>query len=415
VLFHQYLVFVVVCLKHTHVKRILALIPCLPYPQDRGAFRRYAALIDALSRAGEVHCFCLCEGEIDDDNQRHFAQKVYRLACVHVQLQPWKSWWRQVLDPLPANVRHWFDESVLPELKSFVHGLTFDEVVLGDLVSIPYHQHLPLSNAPVWLDRLRVDVEYQRQKAKREHGGMLRRLGDWLRCYKVLCYEKLAAGYVTTQIVCSQSDANALKTLVGVSKSVEVVVNGFTPSEFQDLGDVGTDPTFMFVGAMDYQPNVDGALWFAQNCWPLICQQIPQARWIIAGRDPVPEITALVADSSVEVTGTVPSLIPYYQRARCVVAPIHIGGGSRLKIIEAWALGRPLVATPTAMDGFAYESDIDCLCAEDAESFAAHCMAIAQDDKQASALRIAGLERSQSLTWPSLFTRIERFISGEET
>jgi glycosyltransferase involved in cell wall biosynthesis len=105
-----------------------------------------------------------------------------------------------------------------------------------------------------------------------------------------------------------------------------------------------------FVATMGWAPNVDAAVWLAQDIWPTILARVPQARLLLVGKDPAPAVLAL-ADDTIEVTGTVDDVRPYLARARVVVAPLRAGGGTRLKIMEALDFGRPLVATTVGCEG----------------------------------------------------------------
>ncbi|PWJ56080.1 Glycosyltransferase involved in cell wall bisynthesis [Quadrisphaera granulorum] len=110
------------------------------------------------------------------------------------------------------------------------------------------------------------------------------------------------------------------------------------------------DPVVSFVALMSWTPNVEAAVWFTREVWPLVLQRVPEARLQLVGRNPAPAVQGL-AGPSVVVTGTVDSLEPWYAATRVAVAPLLAGGGSRLKILEALATARPLVATAVGAEG----------------------------------------------------------------
>ena len=111
-----------------------------------------------------------------------------------------------------------------------------------------------------------------------------------------------------------------------------------------------SEPTAVFVAQLGWRPNVDGALWLARNVWPLVRAVRPDARLLLVGRQPAPAVRDL-AGPDVEVTGTVPDVQPFLARARCTLAPLLAGGGSRLKILESLAAGRPVVSTRVGAEG----------------------------------------------------------------
>ena len=110
------------------------------------------------------------------------------------------------------------------------------------------------------------------------------------------------------------------------------------------------EPTVAFVATMGWAPNVDAAVWLGREIWPQVRSRVPGARLLLVGKDPAPAVSAL-ADGSIEVTGTVQDVNPYLARSRVVVAPLRAGGGTRLKIMEALDVGRPVVATSLGCEG----------------------------------------------------------------
>lgn len=109
-------------------------------------------------------------------------------------------------------------------------------------------------------------------------------------------------------------------------------------------------PVAAFVASLGWRPNGDAAEWLSTHIWPLVRRRIPDARLLLVGRDPSPAVRAL-ARPDVEVSGTVADVRPYLARSRLALAPLRVGGGSRLKVLEALAGGRPVVATPKGIEG----------------------------------------------------------------
>ena len=131
------------------------------------------------------------------------------------------------------------------------------------------------------------------------------------------------------------------------ARSLLVCPNGREPSAV--LPDA-TEPTVAFVATMGWAPNVDAAVWLAREIWPSVLARVPDAQLLLVGKDPAPAVRAL-AGESIHVTGTVPDVIPYLAQSRVVVAPLRAGGGTRLKIMEALDVGRPVVATSLGCEG----------------------------------------------------------------
>ncbi len=125
-------------------------------------------------------------------------------------------------------------------------------------------------------------------------------------------------------------------------------------------------PTILHLGTMFWPPNVAGVLWFAREVLPLIWQQAPEARFVVVGKNPPAEVQALAADPRVEVTGYVADPLPYLQAADVFVVPLHSGGGMRVKILDAWLWGLPIVSTPIGAEGIELRDGENILLAGDA-------------------------------------------------
>ena len=252
------------------------------------------------------------------------AARVNRLHAPRVSFQKWKPLWKQVLDPYAPNVRHWFDPDLVPGIREFFQPHTYDMVVAGDLVSIPYVQQAGLDHLPIWIDRARVDIGFQRQRDAIAGLKGPRALSAAVRRLLTARYERKVAAQVAGTVVCAPSDAEVLHSDIDGEMPIEVIANGIDRDAFPDQGPISTEQMVMIPGAMDYVPNVQGALWFLEEVWPAVRARHPQAQCALVGRDPLPEIRAWDGRDGVVVTGSVPSMLPWYQRARCVAAPIHI-------------------------------------------------------------------------------------------
>jgi glycosyltransferase involved in cell wall biosynthesis len=102
---------------------------------------------------------------------------------------------------------------------------------------------------------------------------------------------------------------------------------------------------------MGYPPNIDAVLYFCNSIMPLIQNRIPDLKLVVVGHEPAPEIRELAERGNVTVTGYVENVIPYYQQSQVTIVPLRGGGGTRLKILESMALGRPIVSTTLGCEG----------------------------------------------------------------
>jgi glycosyltransferase involved in cell wall biosynthesis len=153
--------------------------------------------------------------------------------------------------------------------------------------------------------------------------------------------------------VVSDPDAAHFRTLG--ARRVCVVPNGVDCSLYARLPAAvkAGPPVVLFVGAMAWKPNISAAAFLARRVFPAVLQRFPAARLRIIGRDPAPEVTALSSLPGVEVLGRVADMVPHLEQAHCLAVPLDAGGGTRLKILEAFAAGVPVVSTSVGLEGIA--------------------------------------------------------------
>lgn len=158
---------------------------------------------------------------------------------------------------------------------------------------------------------------------------------------------------------------------------------------------------------MDFRPNVDAVRWFVTQVWPAVRAVRPDARFVIAGRNPTSTVRAL-AGEGVEVTGAVEDDLPYLQSASLFVVPMRFGGGSRLKLLQALACGLPIVATPAGAEGVRVTPGDQLLVAEDAQDFARGVVVLLQDRALAARLGEAGRALAARYDWDVVTQQLEQ-------
>src|SRR5205085_6591325 len=130
---------------------------------------------------------------------------------------------------------------------------------------------------------------------------------------------------------------------------------------------------------MDFRPNVDAVLWFASEVWPLVRAERPHTHFYIVGRNPSPEVLALSEDPGIIVTGAVDDTRPWVAGAEVYVVPMRMGGGVRLKVLQAMAMERAIVSTSMGAEGVSIEHATHMLLANTAQDFAQATLALLND------------------------------------
>jgi glycosyltransferase involved in cell wall biosynthesis len=166
--------------------------------------------------------------------------------------------------------------------------------------------------------------------------------------------------------------------------------NGVDTTSFAPAGPPASPRTFVFSGLMCYPPNIDAATWFCDAVLPLVLARHPEARFRIVGDKPTPEVVALGRRPSVEVTGRVPDVRPHLASSAAMVVPLRSGAGTRLKILEAMAMQRPVVSTSQGAEGLDVTSGVNILIGDTPAALADHLCGLLERPDAHEPLAAAG-------------------------
>jgi sugar transferase (PEP-CTERM/EpsH1 system associated) len=155
----------------------------------------------------------------------------------------------------------------------------------------------------------------------------------------------------------SKSEADLYRSFCPNNRTL-AVTNGVDFDYYQPVATEGRPGRCVFVGAMDYPPNIQAAVWFCQHVWPRFRAAHPQATFAIVGRNPHPAVRRLAEVPGVEVIGSVPDVRPHVALAEVAVVPLQIARGVQNKVLEAMAMARPVIASPQALEGLAVEAGV---------------------------------------------------------
>ncbi len=198
---------------------------------------------------------------------------------------------------------------------------------------------------------------------------------------KLRHYERRVCVQTDLILAVSEPDRQALKDLAS-DVDVRLIPNGIDTASYSSLlvdVDAAEAPNIVFTGKMDYRPNVDAVVWFGTQVFPRIRRQIPKAQFQIVGQQPLERVFALSEAPGIQITGEVPEIEPYLQQASVYIIPMRIGGGTRLKALQAMATGLPIVATSLGVEGIAVQDGRELLIRDEPREFAGAVLDLIND------------------------------------
>ncbi len=185
-------------------------------------------------------------------------------------------------------------------------------------------------------------------------------------------FERQSAEFVDAQVTVSDTDTQTFREELGMRNVMGAVPTGVDCEYFQPPSTAPSKPVLAFLGSMDWDANQEAVFWFIETVLPEIWKKVPDAEFVIIGRNPPARLTTLTAgEPRIRATGTVPDVRPEMQRASAMVLPLRVGGGTRIKIYEAMAMGVPVVSTTIGAEGLDVTDGKNILLADNAKGFAA--------------------------------------------
>jgi glycosyltransferase involved in cell wall biosynthesis len=281
------------------------------------------------------------------------------------------------------------------------------DVVVADFLAA--ESNLPEERPPVVLFEHNVEHRIWQRMRDAERRPWRRALLE-IEWRKLRRCEARACARSDRTVAVSDVDRVQLAALAD-GADVVAVDTGVDTTYFAPRGYPERAHELVFTGAMDWFPNEDAILRFLETTLPLIRRAVRDASLTVAGRNPTARLRAAAARAGVRVTGTVDDVRPYLARAAVVVVPLRIGGGTRLKIFEALAMGKAVVSTAVGAEGLPTTPGEHLLVADEPDPFAAAVVALLSDPARREALGAAGRRLVESrFSWPQVARRFERHL-----
>lgn len=357
--------------------RILFLAQRVPFPPNRGDKITTYHEIAHLAREHEVSVACFADGQEDLANVGGLASLTQTIEAV--PLAPMAARLRALLalaSKTPLTVAYFNDPELHRRVRALARSQRFDAVIVYSSSMAQFVESL--TDVPRIMQFADLDsLKWQ------HYSESLRFPRSWLyrlEARRLLAYERHIATTFDHSLLCTPREVRDFHRLIP-DAPVSCVGNGVDLEYFQPMTAVKKKPnSLIFTGVMDYFPNVDAVLWFCQEVFPRLRQQVPDVTFTICGSKPQKEVQALANLPGVIVTGRVPDVRPYLAEARVCVIPLRIARGIQNKLLEAMAMGLPTVATTAAYDGIDAVRDADLLVADEPDLFAAQVARLLLDE-----------------------------------
>lgn len=356
--------------------KILFLTAHLPYPPFSGGRRREFELISRLSRSFEIHLCSITKSWKADSMYINDLLQYCRRVNLFEAVEPTTK--QQYYAHYPHQMKKHVSEEASSYISFLLKDHTFDVVHIEGYYLL---QHLPTKvEVPILLIEHNIEHLLPLQRfmvAVTEE----ERSYFWSEYIKTLKWEQLTWKRATVCVALTKEDKISMERL-GSNIDVRLIPNG---SDHQKKVDDVTSllsnsfeyplirdncPSVLFVGNFAYEPNVDAALYFCRDIFPLILKDVPNVKLFLVGNAPPSEICSLASNRHIEVSGRVASLIPFYKHADVVVCPLRIGGGIKVKVLEALGHGKAIVSTSIGAQGLDLSTYRAVAVADEATDFA---------------------------------------------
>ncbi len=408
-------------------ERLLFLTPQLPYPPHQGGALRNFGLIKGLAQRG--HAITLLS--LAETGQPPYTETPLAELCTSVLTlpAPARTVRQRLRDLLVGHAdmaRRLWSLPLLDALRDLLARERFRAIHFGGLEMatylLPVRATLRRDSSGTLLIYDATNAEYALQARIAQQDR--RMVSRWPQAaYSVIQTRRLrrfeaavchAADYI---FACSQTDAHLLSRL-SPSTPVAVVPNAIDVASYDVVQWPPANiphPALVFTGKMDFRPNVDAVLWFAESILPRIRRSVPEAHFVIVGQKPHPRLEALRGKPGILLTGAVPHIQPYLTAADVYVAPLRMGSGTRLKLLEAMAMGKAVVSTRLGAEGIDVRDGEHLLLADSAAGFAEAVLALLGNETQRKALgdNAACLVR-QHYDWSAVIPRVEAVYAASD-
>lgn len=388
--------------------KILYIAPDLPYPLANGGKIRTFSLLRNVAKQHEVTLIAYDKQPETASRIEIFEEFCRRVISIPLTKEQSPEKKRQIqmmslLSKKPYQYYSSFSTSMQQAIDETTSRESFD-LIHVEFAQLGYHslpQHLPRL-----LDQHNVEYDLLYRIYINESLS-LRKLYCYLEWKKFKRDELRICSNFSLCAVTSERDKRVLQSDLPTTPFC-VIPNGVDSNYFQQNGaEIAEDNTLLFTGTIDYYPNTDGLKYFLDAILPLIQVEVPDVKFIIAGKNPPPAIRQYADLRGVTITGFVQDMRTYYHKAIVVVVPLRMGGGTRLKILEAMAMKKAVVSTSIGAEGLEVQPGKEIVTADDPKHFARATVDLLRNADRRRKLAEAGHKvATTKYDWKSISDRL---------
>jgi glycosyltransferase involved in cell wall biosynthesis len=384
--------------------RILFLSGWFPYPSDNGSKLRIYNLLRGLASHHAVTLLSFSEDQISEA-----VYATVRDLCRDVQVVPWKAFtpqsWRArlgLLSTKPRSVIEMFQPAMQAQIEQALAVQAYDLIIASQGLLASYSHCF--RGLPALFEEVELGLFFDRFRQATTLRTRLRHGLTWL---KQRHYIQTLLPRFRACTVVSHREQQLVRRIASAYDAVEIVPNGIHVADYRSL----LEPVpnmLIFTGSFRYHANHEAMIWFLSKVWPLIQEQVPEARLTITGDHanlplpPAPNVT---------LTGIVENIHPLLAQSWLSLAPLWSGGGTRLKILEAMATGTPVVATAKGAEGLGLQHNEHLLIADEPSDYASAVVSLLRDGGLRHRLaRSAHQAIAQSYDWSAIMPRFLRLV-----
>ncbi|SFK99923.1 hypothetical protein SAMN05216302_102534 [Nitrosomonas aestuarii] len=388
--------------------KILYICHRFPFPPKRGGKIRPFNMIKYLTEQGhQVWVASLARSQQEYDECAGIADYChqYTIGLINESVQ-WARMIAYLPIPTPSSLAYFYNRQLKKQINSWLETENFDLIFVHCSSVAQYVENV--KHIPKILDY--GDMDSQKWLTYRGFKPFPLNLGYWWEGMKMEYSEKKLAPRFDLTTCTTKAELSTLRSY-GTAIRTDWFPNGVDADFFQPDGTAYDPLSISFIGRMDYFPNQQCMLEFCQHTLPLIQQKIPETELYIVGAEPSREIKALERIKGVHVTGSVKDVRPYILKTAAMIAPLNIARGTQNKILEAMAMGVPVVSSSLAADGIDAVSGEHFLTADTPAEYAEKLISLMESASLRDKYAKAGRERMLSNhSWHESMSKMESLI-----